>query len=78
VFADAIHHPASGLVIHNPESQHIQKSCNLVDLFISKIGDIIFLRIRPPDPLASYQAKHYSSDQDSFFLLRAPPVHSTL
>ena len=74
VFADAIHHPASERVIQTPESQHIQKSSNAVDLFIAKIGDILFLRIRPPDPLTNYQKKHYSSQQDSFFLLRAPPV----
>lgn len=74
VFADAIHHPASELVIHNPESQHIQKSNNPIDLFIAKIGETMFLRIRPPDPLTNYQETHYSSDQDTFFLLRAPPV----
>lgn len=74
IFADAAHHPASELVIHPPESQRIQKNSNAVDLFIVKSIHTIFLRIRPPDPLPDYQAKHYSSDQDSFFLLRAPPV----
>lgn len=74
VFADAVHHPASEIVIHNPESQHIQKNSNAIDLFIAKIGETIFLRIRPPDPSTNYQEKHYSSQQDSFSLLRAPPV----
>jgi hypothetical protein len=74
VFADAIHHPASKVVIQNPESQRIQKSTSAVDLFISKIDETIFLRIRPPDPLTDYQEKHYSSEQHSFFLLRGPPV----
>lgn len=74
VFADAIHHPASELVIHNRESQHIQKSSNPVDLFIAKIGEVVVLRIRPPDPSTNYQEKYYSSQQDLFFLQRAPPV----
>jgi hypothetical protein len=74
IFADAIHHPASELVIQNPESQRIQKGSNAVDLFIAEIGETILLRIRPPDPLTNYQENHYSSQQDSFFLLRAPPV----
>jgi len=73
-FAAAIHHPASGLIIRNPESQHIQKSSSAVDLFIAKIGEIIFVRRKPPAPLTNYQQKHYSFRQDSFFLLRAPPV----
>ena len=74
VFADAVHHPASELVIQNPESQRIQKSINAVDLYVSKIDETIFLRIRSPDPLTHHLEKHYSSQQDSFFLLRAPPV----
>ena len=74
IFADAIHHPASEVVIHNPASQHIQKSNNPVDLFIAKIDETIFLRIRPPDPSTNYQEPHYPSNEDSFFLLRAPPV----
>lgn len=78
VFADAIHNPASEVVIHNPEPEHLQKSNYPVDLFISKIGAIIFLRIRPPDPLSDYQEAHYSTNHDSFYLLRAPPVASPL
>jgi hypothetical protein len=74
VFADAIHHPASEVVIHNAGSKHIQKSNNPVDLFIASIRQTIFLRIRPPDPSTVYQEKHYASQQHSFFLLRAPPV----
>jgi hypothetical protein len=74
VFADAVHHPASELVIQNPESQHIQKSSNAIDLFIARIGETIFPRTRPPDPLTHDQETHYSHDENSFFLLRAPPV----
>lgn len=74
VFSDAIHHPASEVVIHSPESKHIQKSNYPVDLFIARIGETISPRIRPPDPSTRYQENHYSFQQHSFFLLRAPPV----
>lgn len=73
-FADAIHHPASELVIQNPESERIQKSSNAVDLLLSRSVETIFVRIRSRDPLTNYQEKLYSSQQDSFFLLRGHKI----
>lgn len=74
VFASAIHQTSSELIFQIPESHHIKKSWKSVDLFVARISEIMFVRTEPPDRLANYQQEHYSFRQDSFYLLRAPPV----
>ena len=74
VFADALHHPASEVVIHTPQSENVEKKNAAVDDVIFIISQLIFPELKPPDIPIHHREKHYSSNGDSFFLLRAPPV----
>jgi hypothetical protein len=74
VFADAIHHPASEVALHTAQTENVQKKNGSVDVIIFKIRQPIFPELKPPDIPIHYQEKHHSSQQDSFFLLRGPPV----
>jgi hypothetical protein len=74
IFADAIHHPASDIVIHAGQSENVKKKTERVKILISRISQLILPELKPPDIPVHYRETYYSSDQDSFFLLRAPPV----
>ncbi|MGC1240372.1 MAG: hypothetical protein WA874_02230 [Chryseosolibacter sp.] len=74
VFADAIHHPASEIVIQPTESVRFHKKHKTVDILIVKLNELLIPVLKPPDRRPMHQEKYYSSYQDSFFLLRAPPA----
>lgn len=74
VFAYAIHHPASDVVIHSRQFDIVQKNKQSVDVLIFTFSQLLFPELKPPDIPIPHQGNHYSSEQDSFFLLRAPPV----
>jgi hypothetical protein len=74
VFADAIHHPASEVALHTAQAENVQKKNGSVDIIIFKISQLIFSELKPPDIAIHYQENHHLSQQDSFFLLRGPPV----
>jgi len=74
LFADAIHHPASEIFVPAPESKTIQKKNPAVYILIIQLSDLLSIELKRPDTWSTYQQKYYSSDQDAFFLLRAPPA----
>lgn len=73
-FTDAIHHPASEIFIQAPESKAILKKTIAGDILIDKLINLPGPERKPPDPWSAYQSAYHSCDQDTFFLLRAPPV----
>lgn len=74
VFSDAIHHPASDIVMHTPQSENIRKGFKSADIYIVSLKAIISPQLKPPDIRHYHQKTHYTSDPPYFFLLRAPPV----
>ena len=74
VFADAIHNPASEVFVPAQESMGIQKKNKAVAILIVKLNGLLIPELKPPDWTFTYQEKYHSSNPDSFFLLRAPPV----
>lgn len=74
VFADAIHHPASDVVVHVPQSENAAKKTAHVDDLIFTVSQLIFPELKPPDIPIHHREKHYSFKEDSYFLLRGPPV----
>jgi hypothetical protein len=74
VFADAIHHPASEIVVQPSETVFFHKKHKTVDTLIVKLSELLIPVLKPPDRRPVHQQKYYSSYQDSFFLLRAPPA----
>lgn len=74
VFADAVHHPGAGLIIHTPDSEIIQKKAIAADILIAKLEGFLNPELKPPAALSVYRKKYRSSYKDTFFLLRAPPL----
>ena len=74
VFADAIHNPASEVFVSAQGYTGIQKKNNADAILIVKLNQLLVPESKPPDRTFTYQEKYHSSEPDSFFLLRAPPV----
>lgn len=74
VFADAIHHPSTELVIHNSQLENVQKVKTITAFFLIAYNQILLPELKPPDNPISYQAVHYSFNLFAISLLRAPPA----
>jgi hypothetical protein len=73
-FADAIHHPSSGLVIQPSPLVNVQKETNAIELGIISYSDILFPLLRPPDIPTENRTSQTSSGHYPPGLLRGPPV----
>jgi Ca2+/H+ antiporter len=73
LLADAIHNPASEVFV-SAQAVGVQKKNNTDAILIVKLNELLVPELKPPDRAFTYQDKYHSSNPDSFFLLRAPPV----
>jgi len=72
-FADATHHPSSGLVIQ-PSQVNIEKRTSAKELTIIRSSALLLPLFKPPDTFAASQTRHSSPGHFTIFLLRGPPV----